>query len=183
MSNPIEVFNVIADNTTKEGEPLISRTEGELAAAIAGLIGFAFKDHLGQVVLPTLTTDGKLPVSSDSGGTHIEDSQAVLPAPAKSRTATAVLTLVPDKLYKLNLISGACTQPVFWEVEQDDDGAQAIKHRFITGTGAPTHAVNAGCLEVTAGSTGVQTLTLYGTQISGPNSDLNGTICALQIGA
>jgi len=182
MSNPIEVFNVIADQITKEGEPLISRTEGELAASIAGIISFSFKNYLGQVVLPMLTIDGNIPVSTGLG-IHIDSSIAVLPAPYKSRTATAVLPLVADKLYKLKLISGACTQSVYWEVEQDNNGSKQIKYRFITGTGTQTHDLSTDCLEFLAGSTGIQTITLFGSQLSGPNSDLNGTLCAFQVGA
>ena len=62
MGTPAEVFNIIKDSATGAGEALISRIEGEAAAAQEGLIGFSFKDSSGNVVLPTLTPAGAISV-------------------------------------------------------------------------------------------------------------------------
>ena len=182
MSEKDEVFNVLADSATGEGEAAISRIEGEVAAAIAGLIGFAFKDSDGKVVLPQLTTDGKLPVSSDAAGVHSESQGTVTPVVA-ARTLVATATLTISKTYQLKFLSVASTQTVLWEVEQTDDATDTVRHKLITGSGQYTEQVNAGCLEFEAGASGTQEVKIYGTQVKGSASDMHGTICLLQIGA
>ena len=183
MADANEIFNILVDSSSLEGEPAISRTEGEAAAAIAGLIGFAFKDHLGQVVLPQLTTDGKLPVSSDSAGVHTEDHATVTPVGVLTRTLVATATLAVDKLYKLDFLSTSSLQTVLWEIEQTDDATDTVRHKYLTGSGSFTQQISAGCLEFEAGSIGTQEINIYGTQTKGALSDMHGTICLLQIGA
>jgi hypothetical protein len=58
MADPRESFATLEDSSTGAGEALISRTEGEAAAAQAGSIGFSFKDSSGNVILPALTAGG-----------------------------------------------------------------------------------------------------------------------------
>lgn len=183
MANQVEVFNILADSTTGEGEAAISRIEGEAAASIAGLIGFSFKDSSGNVVLPQLTDDGKIPVTSDDPGVHIDGHATVTPAGLDTQTTVITLTLVAEKDYSLKFLSAANTFTTFWEIEQTDDATTSIEHAFITGPGHYTEQVNAGCLKFTAGASGTQELTLYGTQLHGPASDMHGTLCVVQIGA
>lgn len=182
MSEKDEVFNVLADSATGEGEAAISRIEGEISAAIAGMIGFAFKDHLGNVVLPQLTTDGKLPVSSDAAGVHSEN-QGTVEAVVNVRTLVTTAALIPTKKYGLKFLSCASTQTVVWEVQQTNDASDNVRHVLITGAGDFTEQVNAGCLEFTAGASGTQEVRIYGTQIKGSASNMHGTLCLLQIGA
>jgi len=58
MADPRESFATLEDSSTGAGEALISRVEGEAAAAQAGSIGFSFKDSSGNVILPSLTAGG-----------------------------------------------------------------------------------------------------------------------------
>jgi hypothetical protein len=58
-------FPTVSDSVTGAGECLASRTEGEAAAAQIGSIGFAFKDSSGNVVLPSLTASGAIPVDTE----------------------------------------------------------------------------------------------------------------------
>ena len=66
MADVNEIFYILADSSTGAGEAAISRIEGEAAAGIAGLIGFAFKDSSGNVVLPQLDSQGRLPVTEEA---------------------------------------------------------------------------------------------------------------------
>ena len=52
MADLREVFPILQDSATGEGEAPISRIEGEAAAAQEGLIGFAFKDSSGNRFFP-----------------------------------------------------------------------------------------------------------------------------------
>ena len=182
MSEKEEIFNILGNSSTGEGQFAVSRIEGEVAAAIRGLVGFAFKDSNGNVVLPQLTTDGKLPVSSDAAGVHSESQGTVTPVVA-ARTLVATATLTISKTYQLKFLSVASTQTVLWEVEQTDDATDTVRHKLITGSGQYTEQVNAGCLEFEAGASGTQEVKIYGTQVKGSASDMHGTICLLQIGA
>jgi len=58
MADPRESFATLEDSSTGAGEALISRVEGEAAAAQAGSIGFSFKDSSGNVILPALDASG-----------------------------------------------------------------------------------------------------------------------------
>lgn len=184
MSDANEVFNILQNEGTLDGEAATSRRDKlDLVAAIRGLIGFAFQTHDGYAVLPTLTTDGKLPVTSDSAGIHSED-QASVEGVIGVPTLVCTATLTADKLYKLEFLSGASTQTVVWDVVPHDDGVDGPSmHKFITGAGQYTFSVDPGCLEITAASSGPQELRLYGNQLKGKVTDMHGTICLRQIGA
>lgn len=183
MANQVEVFNILADSVTGEGEAAISRIEGEAAASIAGLIGFSFKDSSGNVVLPQLTDDGKISVTFDDPGVHIDDQATVTPAGLDTKTTVVTLTLTASKEYSLKFLSAANTFTTFWEIEQTDDATTTTEHAFITGPGHYTEQINAGCLKFVAGATGTQELILSGTQLHGPASDMHGTMCVTQVGA
>lgn len=159
------------------------RVEGQIAAGIAGLIGFAFKDSDGKVVLPQLTTDGKIPVSGDSAGIHSE-AHNTNSTGGGGRKLVCTAPLNFEKKYSLKFLSTSSTQEVLWEVEQTDDATDSIRHAYVSGGNAPyTNQINAGCLEFIAGDTGTQSVKIYGTQLKGPPSDMIGTLCLLQIGA
>ena len=159
------------------------RVEGQIAAAIAGLIGFAFKDSDGKVVLPQLTTDGKIPVSGDSAGIHSE-AHNTNSTGGGGRKLVCTAPLNFEKKYSLKFLSTSSTQEVLWEVQQTDDATDSIRHAYLSGGNAPyTNQINAGCLEFIAGDTGTQSVKIYGTQLKGPPSDMIGTLCLLQIGA
>lgn len=179
--DPNEIFNIVADSVTGEGEPLISRTELELAAGIAGAIGFAFKDHLGRVVLPTLTTDGKLP-TTDTGGIKLRTQNTVLSTGNNIKDLVATVVMLPSKQYTLKLVSGASTQTVVWALEQLDGETVSGVHKWITGAGKYTEKFY-GDFDFTSSASGPQEVNLYGTQTKGQNSNLHGTICLQQVGA
>jgi hypothetical protein len=63
MADPRESFATLEDSGTGAGEALISRTEGEAAAAQAGSIAFSFKDSSGNVILPALNAAGNIGVT------------------------------------------------------------------------------------------------------------------------
>ena len=171
------------DPETEKLFHLHCRVEGQIAAAIAGLIGFAFKDSDGKVVLPQLTTDGKIPVSGDSAGIHSE-AHNTNDTGGGGRKLVCTAPLNFEKKYSLKFLSTSSTQEVLWEVEQTNDATDSIRHAYVSGGNAPyTNQINAGCLEFISGDTGTQSVKIYGTQLKGPPSAMIGTLCLLQIGA
>lgn len=183
MSDVSEVFNILQNEGTLAGEAATSRRDAlDLVAGIRGLLGFSFQTHDGFAVLPTLTTDGKLPVTSDSAGVKV-GGHATVTGVIGVETLITSATLLTDKLYKLDFLSGACTQTVLWTIKQNDNGVETPVHKFITGSGQYTEQLRPGCLEFDTGSTGPQEVKLYATQVKGSPSDCHGTVCLLQIGA
>jgi len=183
MSDKEEIFN-IASKPSGEGAPVAELFNATtLVAALRGIIGFAFQDSQGRAILPQLTTDGKLPVSGDSSGIHVDAHDTIITPTVGLKTLVTTATLAVDKLYSLKLASGASTQTVLWSIEQLDGESETPRHKFITGSGEYTKDENSGCLIFLAGASGPQEVSLYGTQIKGASSDMHGTLCLLQIGA
>ena len=177
MAELAEVFNILADGTTGEGEAAISRIEGEASAAIAGLIGFSFKDNSGNVILPQLSSDGRLPVQVTPAGAEIEDSATVTVAALNTAEDVAVVTLTASTAYAFRFCSASSFQPCKWTVTQTDDATTTDILTFVTGSGAYSYESSPLCLNVTAGASGTQELAVTVTQLRGPLSDAHATLC------
>jgi len=65
-----ESFPSLEDAATGAGVPLTKSVEGDAAAGKVGSVGFAFKDVSGNIVLPQLDAQGRLPVQLDGQGTR-----------------------------------------------------------------------------------------------------------------
>ena len=170
MSDVREVFPTLADSTSGAGEPLISRIEGEAAAAQEGSIAFSFKDSSGNVVLPTLTADGKIPVTTDAAGTCLD---------ARGEDATGSLTFVDvvtltaaltKKYMKIGVTVSSTRSTHFQLVHVDDAGGtptETILADYIVGPGQYTVCCHHNCLEVdTTGNTGTQEFKIKGKNLN-----------------
>jgi hypothetical protein len=177
MAELAEVFNILADGTTGEGEAAISRIEGEASAAIAGLIGFSFKDDSGNVVLPQLSADGRLPVQVTPAGAEIEATATVTVAALDTEEDVAVITLTASTSYAFRFGTASSFQPCLWSITQTDDASVTSIMKFVTGSGQYNYTASPLCLNVTAGATGVQELAITVTQLRGPLSDAHATLC------
>lgn len=182
MADLREVFPILADSVTGAGEPAISRIEGEASAAIEGLIGFSFKDSSGNVILPQLTSEGKVPVDTEGfGGTCKSDYGTN----AGSGTAVDIATLDEtvislSQVYDRFEVMGSCLRSTLWQVVHIDDAngtpAEAVLLAFRTGPGQFSFCCKMECLELdTTGGTGDQNIVLRGQNLSG-NSTMDGAI-------
>ena len=163
------VFPTLADSTTGAGEPLISRIEGEAAAAQEGSIAFSFKDSSGNVVLPQLNSSGQIPVTTDLAGTCIdgrgEDATGSLTF-VDIVTLTAALT----KVYRNMEFIVSSTRATHFQLVHVDDAAgtptETILADAIVGPGDYTACCNLHCLEVdTTGGTGTQEFKIKGKNL------------------
>ena len=167
MSDVNEVFNILADGTTGAGEAAISRTEGEVAAGQAGLIGFAFKDASGDVVLPQLDSQGRILTVSDSVAGDCLYAFGELPAGSTgsfAKVTGAELSLTAEKLYTKIGVSGSATHATVIEIVHiDDEGVtdtETVLEKFIVGPGQFSYSSELGCRELdTTGGTGTIVLT------------------------
>jgi hypothetical protein len=190
MADVNEVFNIIADSSTGAGEAAISRTEGEVAAAIAGLIGFAFKDSSGNVVLPQLDAQGRLPVTEDAAAGDCFNAHGELAAGSATlaKVTGAEIALTAGKEYHGISASGSCLRTsLFQVVHIDDEGGadtETVLEEFIVGPGQFSFQTSLDCLSLdTTGGTGTIVLTLKAKNFgSTPSalSSLRGTISTLE---
>jgi len=189
MADVNEVFYILADSSTGAGEAAISRIEGEAAAGIAGLIGFSFKDSSGNVVLPSLDAQGRLPVSEIAGICYSEHGELAAGSATLAKVTGAEIALTAGKVYTQISATGCCLRTSLFEVVHiDDEGVtdtETVLEEFIVGSGQFTFQTQLHCLDVdTTGGTGTIVLTLRAKNFNGtPNalSSLRGTLAAVEV--
>jgi hypothetical protein len=189
MADVAEVFNILADSSTGAGEAAISRIEGEASSAIAGMIGFSFKDSSGNVILPQLAADGSVPVTTTPPGTCLnEHGELAAGSGTLAKVTGAELTLAAGEVYTNISVTGSCLRPSLFEVVHiDDEGVtdtETVLEEFVVGPGQYTFQTSLDCLELdTTGGTGTIVLTVRAKNFTAtPNaqSSLRATIAALQ---
>lgn len=162
MANAREVFPTLADGAG-EGAVLSKAEAGNAAAGKVGAVSFSFKDSSSNLVLPTLTADGKLPVSLDAAGTCVKASGKN--TGSLSRVAVATITLTANESYANIEANAACTRTTLYEIIHNNNGSEVELGWILVGGGQFTHNFKEACLEFTAGATGTQELIVYGTNL------------------
>jgi len=178
MADIREVFTILEDDGTGAGVKLPARIEGSSPASKNGLIGFSFKDSAGNLVLPSLSAAGGIPIDEPGTCLSAEGSIAGVVATA---TDAATLALTLTKNYSKTELVLSSTQTVKWDVVYIDDvgGAPTETNLMsvITGSGQFHYAATMHCLAfTTVGGTGVQNIVVRGTQLKGAPSDLHAFI-------
>jgi hypothetical protein len=182
MADVREVFPVLVDEVTDEGRALTAAQAGDAAAAKTGLVGFAFKTHNGQLVLPTLTPEGKIPVDFQGAGVSLSASSNGPVAGSLTNVTVAEVTLAQSKTYGRIQATGSCFREAIFEIVQQNDTVSTIIGSFLVGPGQFTFTWNAGETEVTSGATGTQKLILRAKNLQ-KASDFRGNIAALEFSA
>jgi hypothetical protein len=176
MANSREVFPTLADGTGA-GAVLSKAESGNAAAGKVGQVSFAFKDSGSNLVLPTLTADGKLPVSLDSAGACVRASGKN--TGSLSRVAVATITLTANEIYTSVEANAACTRTTLFEIIHNNNASEVELGWIIVGGGQFTHNFQEHCLEFTAGATGTQELIVYGTNLD-KESNMYASISCLE---
>ena len=137
------------------------------------------KDNSGNLAFIPLNAQGKVPVSFDFGDE--KSANATVLGVLSTQTEVCKITLTADKVYEKLEFLASCTRSVLWQLVQKDDAAETTVAEAITGPGQFSIYSGLKNLKITAGSTGTQELILYGTQLSGPASDMHGTVGAVEL--
>lgn len=201
-----EVFSILQDVSTLEGAAPARATEGaavsgnempvlpskDLAGNWQHIPSRAEADAVDALNVPVLgakTFDGKLayiPLNSDGavivsgeGGTAVDNAGTATPSGNGSDTTVVSLTLDPDGNYNDIEAQGSCTFTTLWTLKQTDDVTVTTLGQFITGPGQFTAKIDMKQRR-TAGSSGLQNLTLIGNQQNGPNTPMHGIISAFK---
>lgn len=115
------------------GVPLTKSTEGDAAAGKVGSVGFAFKDASGNIILPALDAQGRLPVSTDTQGTRLRQHGGV-PGGLLSATGAAygnlqtVLTIPLTANKVIGDLAGkvSCRRGAFFKAVYQDAGGSIV---------------------------------------------------------
>lgn len=183
MADIQEVFKIIEDEGTGNGEALRKRQEGDAAAGQNGSIGFAFKDDSGNVVLPALTSDGKIPVDTETAaGTVVRGRETLVSGSvtAGSDNDVVTLTLTPSQQYSMSDYMGSTTRICKWTLVQNDNGSETILDVFFTGPGQYSFSENPKNLSFSSGATGTQELILRGNPLN-TATDLHGRVSIIDL--
>lgn len=174
MADKRENFATLED-ATGEGSALAQMLQGDNPSAKNGAIGFAFKDSSGNVVLPTLNSDGSFAVTVGGSGVCKQATGKVTATGGDDDVAALVLAL--NKTYRDIELSASNLHSTAWSLVYIDDvggtPTETILWQGVTGPGQFGVHINFDCVEFDTNSgTGTQNLVLRGNQLSGANSDL-----------
>ena len=179
MSHVRESFPVLEDAVTKEGVAIHATSNGDASAGKVGATVWAFKDHLGNVVHPQLTPEGKLPV--DFMGAGVAKSASSNGEVVGSLTLTDIceVSLTANKTVGKITVAGACFREAIFYLVQVNDATETIIDSFIVGAGQYSYNSNKGEYEISTGATGTQKLILKAKNLS-KASDFLGSLSCLE---
>ena len=183
MVDEAELFNIL-DNGGAGSAPK-QMQEGDSPASANGLIGFSFKDSSGNVVLPQLSADGKVPVTSDATGTcYYANGELAAGSLTLADITNANATLVLEKSYSKIGAIGSCLHASLFQIVHVDDAAgtpvETVLGEFIVGPGAYSFCCELECFILsTVGNTGQQDLKLKGQNFR-KLSSMRGSVSALE---
>lgn len=179
MAHVRESFPVLEDAITKEGIALHSSQNGDASAGKMGLTAWTFKDSSGNLVHPTLTSEGKIAV--DFAGAGIPKSATSNGEVVGALTLTDIceVALTASKTVGKIVVTGSCFREAIFYLVQLDDATETIIESFIVGAGQYSMTINKGEYEIVAGSTGTQKLVLKAKNLN-KASDFLGSFSALE---
>lgn len=172
-----EVFPSL-ENASGFGAALSQSQAGDAAAGKKGSTAFSYKDSAGNLVLPTLTADGKMPVSLDAAGVCLK-AFAKNATGSLTEVALATIPLTASKAYSSIGAVVSSTRTSVFRLVQINDSVETELAVLIVGAGQFTAEFYQPCLEFVAGATGVQELKVYGINVD-TLSQLSSTISCLE---
>lgn len=156
MGDLRESFPTTEDRVTGAGKAIAATVEGQTPTAQNGIIGFAFKDSAGNVILPQLDTQGRLPVSTETQGTRLRNrgvATGVLMAATGFGTPTVLIAsvnLTASKTYgDMAGHVSARRGSLFQMVYSDAGGSSVVLDEAIVDSGQYTANIGLGPQEDT----------------------------------
>lgn len=172
-----EVFPVL-ENGSAQGAALSQSQSGDAAAGKKGLTAFGFRDSSGNLVLPQLSVDGRLPVTQEAAGTCLK-AFGKNAAGSLTEVTIATIALTASEVYSGIAAMVSSTRTSIFRLVHNDDGAEVELGVMIVGAGQFTADFYQPCLEFTAGATGTQELKVLGINLD-KASQMSATISCLQ---
>lgn len=192
MSNDLrESFPSTEDRVTGAGVPLAASIEGQASAAQQGAIGFAYKDSTGNLILPQLDSQNRLPVTLTGQGTrfraHGDIAGALLSATGSGYSnfqSVCSINLTANKTIGDFGGKVSSRRASYFQLVYSDNASSVILDSSIVDAGQYTAALGLGPSEdtfsVPASAISPKLSVLAGNLDTGKISDLHGTISVLQ---
>lgn len=163
MADPKELFPILRDTGNAGASPDKAIDATTAAAALLGLVAFAFKDASGNVVLPQLTATGRVPVDTEAfTGTHFKANGELAAGSLSLALVTSVeITISLLKVYSRFGLICSCRQSSLFQVIYVNDASgtptETVIGEAVVGPGQYTWSGDfpEWSLDTTAG-TGVQ---------------------------
>jgi len=178
MADVRESFPVL-EGASQEGLALRAIQEGDAPTSKNGILGFAFTDSAGNVILPQLTAEGKVPVDFEGAGVSKSATSNGVVAGALTNTLICEVSLTASKTYGKVSARGACFREAIFQLIQVNDVTETILDEFIVGPGQFSYLCDLGQTEFISGATGAQKLQLKAMNLS-KASDFRGSIACLE---
>jgi hypothetical protein len=155
-----EVFPVLADPTTGAGSSPNPVQVGTLPAALVGLLSLAFKDAAGNLVLPALNTDGRLPVDTGSTGTPsaVRGENTAVPNSTLTLVTGATKTLTASKSVRQVTGMVSCRTDCYFAIVTNDGTTDTIVGDVVLGPGQYSFAFNLQNFRFATPGTGAYTI-------------------------
>jgi len=179
MAHIRESFPMLEDAVTKVGEALHKSQNGDASAGKVGLTGWVFKDSSGNLVHPTLNTEGKLPVTFEGAGIPKSATSNGEIAGALTLTTVCEVALSASKTHGKIHANGSCFKETIYYLIKLDDVVETIISSFIVGPGQYSFNADLGSAEFSSGATGTQKLILKAKNLN-KESDFLGDISCLE---
>lgn len=145
MSDVKEAFATLQDDATAAGLALISRVEGDVAAAKRGSIGFAFKDAAGNVVLPSLDALGNIKIALMYPPPLSAKGELAAGSLTAIDVTGASITLALAKVYTNLAFAVCCRSDSLFQVVHVNDSAgtpvETVVCEAIVGPGNYTQSI------------------------------------------
>lgn len=176
-----EVFPVLVDTATSGGVGISKVVELDAVTTQAGMLGFSFKDSSGRAVLPTLTPEGAVAVSSDTPGTVLaangEAAGTANDTPVLVTGATIALTA--GKTYTKIQAKASCQRDALVQLIHFDGSTNNVKSQAIVGPGQFSVDLDVKEVSAPSGATG-QTLHVKMANL-GPASRLRANLDTVEL--
>jgi len=174
------VFPILEDIATEAGVNLSQAVPGNAPTGRNGLMALAFKDNAGNLVLPQLTSEGKIAVDFEGAGvSKSATSDGEIPG-AATETVVAEVSLTALKTYGKIHGNCACFKEAIFYLYQVDDATETKIGHALVGPGQYTFKIDLGQKEIVAGATGTQKLSLRALNLTSKLSDFLGDVACLE---
>lgn len=178
MAHERECFPILED-ASQVGATLSKSENGNASAGKVGLTSWVFKDSAGNLVHPTLTTEGKIQVTSEGAGVPKAATSDGEVAGSLTLTTICEVSLTADKTHGKIHANLSCFKEAIAYLIQLDDATETIIGHMILGPGQYSFKLDLGVKEFVSGSTGTQKLILKAKNLA-KASDFLGDIACLE---
>ncbi len=154
MPSPVDLresFPTTEDAITGEGVPLTKSLEGDVASGKIGSVGFAFKNASGNLTLPQLDVQGRLPISSEIQGTRLRakgtTAGSILNGSGSSYTNMTVVLSIPITNSVTGRMVGdmkgavSCRRASLFQMVYQDTLNEVVLTEAILDSGQYTHPI------------------------------------------